>query len=543
MNLETSKTILSAMHAAGVTHAFGLPGHQNIDLFEALRTSSLHTVVPSNELGASFMANGYNRASGKVALLVTVPGPGFSYAVAGLAEAWLDSAALIQLTVAPRREPGNEFQLQAIDHVAIAAPIVKAVLDMGPDADVSALAQRAVELALGQEPGPVLVETEAQATVEPPQDLTQAGPSQLDEIAQLFSRSSRTVMLVGQGAAGAAGAVVELAERVGAAVITTTSGRGVVPEDHRQSLGFETSGVEADPLNDLIATSDLVLAIGCKFSHNSSRGFRLVIPQEKLVQIDASAAVIGANYPVRLGAVARCEDAIPALLEQVEASDGWSEAELDYWRKRGLAGSWPAEPELVFPGSLSPEGLMAALRDVLPREAIVVTDSGRHQMLVRRWYRVLATRGLIVPTNLQSMGFAVPAAIGASLAARDRPVVAVLGDGSLMISGLELATAAKLGIRLTAIVVNDRGFGLIRSDQLFEYGTAFGTETAPVDIRKLAEAIGINYCRLDGSDPRSTLAAAVASPGVTLVEVPAHEARSMRAVAAKARIKRFLRRG
>lgn len=543
MSLDTSKSMLSALHAAGVTHTFGLPGHQNIDLFEALRTSSLHTVVASHELSASFMANGYNRASGKVALLATIPGPGFTYALTGLAEAWLDSAALIQLTMSPCREPGSEFQLQAIDQVAMAAPVVKAIIEMGPAPDVSALAHQAVELALGDEPGPVLVHTEAESSIGPSQELTDECHSQLDEIAQLVSKSGRIVMLVGQGAAGAADAVVELAERLGAAVVSTTSGRGVVPEDHRQSLGFEMSGVDADPLNALIAKSDLVMAIGCKFSHNGSRGFRLALPQEKLVHIDASAKVIGANYPVRLGAVARCEVAIPALLNQVEASNGWSETELDHWRERGVAGSWPEEPEPVFPGSLSPRGLIAALRDALPREAILVTDAGRHQMLIRRWYRVLATRGLIVPSNYQSMGFAIPAAIGAALAAPDRPVVAVLGDGSLMISGPELATAAKLGIRLIAIVVNDRAFGVIRSDQLFQYGAAFGTEPAPVDIRKLAEAIGIHYRRIDSSDPRSTLAAAVASPGVTLIEAPAREARSMRTIAAKARVKRFLRRG
>jgi acetolactate synthase-1/2/3 large subunit len=537
MSLATSRTIISALHAAGVTHAFGLPGHQNTALFEALRTSPLRTVVPNHELGAAFMANGYNRASGKIALLATSPGPGFTYALTGLAEAWLDSAALIHLTVAPPCEPGNDYQLQAIDQATMASPVVKAVVKMGPDADVSALSRRAVELALDQEPGPVIVQTDCEATAEGPRGRTPAHAPQLDKIAQLVSKSNRIVLLLGQGAAGAASEVAELAETIGAAVVTTTSGRGVVPEDHRLSLGFEMSGLDAGPLNDLVAASDLVLAVGCKFSHNGSRGFRLTVPQEKLVQIDASAAVIGANYPVRLGAVVRCEDAIPALLERIEPSDGWGDSELDEWRKRGRAASWSPQPEPVFPGRRSAQRLITALRDVLSREAIVVTDSGRHQMLIRRWYRVLAARGLIVPTNLQSMGFAIPAAIGASLAAPDRPVVAVLGDGGLMMSGLELATAVKAGARLTAIVINDGAFGLIRESQLADFGTAPSSELAPPALGTFADALGIEYVCLDQSDPHSTLADALASPGVTLVEAPAREATSMKAVAAKGRLR------
>jgi acetolactate synthase-1/2/3 large subunit len=302
------------------------------------------------------------------------------------------------------------------------------------------------------------------------------------------------------------------------------------------------SGLDAGPLNDLVAASDVVLALGCKFSHNGSRGFRLTIPQEKLLQIDASPAVIGANYPVRVGAVARCEDAIAALLEQVELSEGWSDSELDGWRRRGLAESWSARMEPVFPGKVSAQRLITALRDVLPREAIVVTDSGRHQMLVRRWYRVLAARGLIVPTNLQSMGFAIPAAIGAGLAAPDRPVAAVLGDGGLMMSGLELATAVKAGVPLTAIVINDGALGLIRTPQLANFGAAPSSVLVPPDLGTFAESLSIDYSCLDGSDPQSTLADALASPGVTLVEAPAREATAMKAVAAMGRVRRLLRR-
>lgn len=544
MNRVTPEAIIDALQTAGVAHAFGLPGTQNIDVFEALRKSSIRTVVASHELGASFMANGYFRASGKVALLATIPGPGFTYAVTGLAEARLDSAALVYLTVAPARAPGRAFQLQAIDQAAMAQPVVKAVVAVGPASDRAALTRRAVALALGGEPGPVMLQIDgaqvgADGSADDSPPVASDHEDSASEIARILADSRRVVLLAGQGAAGAAAAVAELAERIGAAVVTTTSGRGVVSEDHRLSLGFEMAGTRCGPLNDLIAASDLVLAIGCKFSHNSSRGFELLIPAEKLVHVDASAEVIGANYPVRIGVVAAAEDFLPRLLERVDAAAGWTEAELRGWRDRGREDSWPDEPEPRFAGSRSAAEVLGALRAALSRDAVLVTDSGRHQMLVRRWFRVLTPRGLLVPTNLQSMGFAIPAAIGAKLARPDRPVVAVVGDGGLLMSGLELLTAVKARIQLPVIVFNDGAYGLIKRSQLAAYGTAPGSELENPDLGALAGALGINYARV-GANLESELAGALALPGVTLIEVPAREAAALQIVRAKGLARRFL---
>ncbi len=533
--------IIDALKSAGVSHAFGLPGTQNLAVFEALRTSSLRTVVASHELGASFMANGYYRASGKVSLLATIPGPGFTYAMSGLAEAWLDSAALVHLTSAPAREPGQAFQLQAIDQSTMARPVVKAVLGIGFGDDGAAVAKQAVDLARGGEPGPVTVQLGGPGQpVAAPSDEPVAEAT-VDEIVTLLAQSRRVVLLAGQGAAGAAGELTDLAEKIGAAVVTTTSGRGVVPEDHRLSLGFELAGTRCGPLNELVAASDLVVALGCKFSHNGSRGFGLVLPREKLVHVDASDAVIGKNYEARLGVVGRCEDVVPRLLARVADAEGWPAEDLAQWRRRGLAGSWPDEPEPRFAGRLAAADLISALRDALPRDAVVVTDSGRHQMLVRRWLRVLAPRGLVVPTNLQSMGFAIPAAIGAQLAAPDRPAVAVVGDGGLLMSGLEMLTAVKARIPLTVVVFNDGAYGLIKRGQLAAYGTAPSSELVNPDLGKFADALGVNYARIGADDPAGQFGAAMAMTGVTLIEVPVQEAPAIQVVRAKGLVKRLLR--
>lgn len=536
------KPIIEAFHAAGIEHAFGLPGTQNLETFEALRTSGINTLVATHELGAAFMANGYYRASGKVALVATIPGPGFTFALTGLAEAWLDSAALVHLTVAPASQPGNTYQLQAIDQAAMAAPVVKAVL--GIEEAVGSIPAQAVGLAQSGEPGPVTVQLGAPGSrVISPDQVTSFPEGEIDEIAALVNSRRRVVLLVGQGAAGTARTVAELAEKIGAAVVTTTSARGVVSEDHPLSLGFEMGGTDPGPLNQLVAASDLVVALGCKFSHNGSRGFGLDIPPEKLVHVDSSSAVIGANYPARIGAVARCEEAVPALLERTDPADGWSDSELAEWRRLGSAESWPNEPQPVYANRLSGEDLMTALRDAIQPDAIVLTDSGRHQMLVRRWFRVLAPRGLIIPTNLQSMGFAIPAAIGARLAAPDREVVAIVGDGGLLMSALELRTAATAAIPVKVIVINDGAFGMLKHDQLASYGTATSSTLPTPNLAKLADALGVSYARVGSTEPHGDLEAGLAMPGPTLIEVPTREATSMRIVQAKGVAKRLLRRG
>ena len=285
----------------GVAHVFGLPGTQNVSIYEALRRSTLRTVVATHELSATMMANGYYRSSGRLAALVTIPGPGFTWALTGLAEASLDSAALLHLVGEPPRAPGTCFQLQAIDQPAIARPLVKAVHRIGRFDEIGPVLAAAHAQALAGEPGPVLVQIarvalEARAVA--PSFPTAAADTPvtdavaLEPVIRAVAAARRCVILAGQGCHGAADLLVRLAERLSAAVVTTTSGRGAVAEDHPMSLGFELAGTGAGTLNALIATSDLVLAIGCKFSHNGSRGFGLHLQADKLIHIDAAPEVL-----------------------------------------------------------------------------------------------------------------------------------------------------------------------------------------------------------------------------------------------------------
>jgi acetolactate synthase-1/2/3 large subunit len=550
-----SDAIVAALQKAGVDCVFGLPGTQNIDLFEAMRNRGLRCVVPTSELAAAMMANGYARASGKPGVLVTIPGPGFTWGLAGVAEASLDSAAVLHITGAPATSPGARFQLQAIDQRAMAAPLVRGSWRVEAANEVPVIIARAWRQTMAAEPGPVLVEVAAHVwqqdftaggTPDPDPGGEEAGaPDSIAAAARWLAATPRCVLLAGQGCHQCGDLVARLAEQLRAPVVTTTSGRGAVAEDHPLSLGAELAGYGGDTLNALIETCDVVLAIGCKFSHNGSRGFRLRIPREKLIHVDASAEVLGVNYPARVALrmdARRFLQEILACLGAATNAAGFGEADIVQWRQRGLRElqqEIPLEPRIRGTDSSEPAKFFAALRNAMPRESHLVTDSGRHQDMARRHFRVLCPAGLITPTNFQSMGFAIAAATGVRLAHPERTVVALLGDGGLAMAGLQLSTAVRLGIKLTAFVFVDGVYGAIRDQQIGRHGHTPGTALPMLDCAALAASVGAHYACLQG-DLDQELRRVLAMPGVTLVEVALGDGVPLRVVQAKAHAKRML---
>ncbi|MDE2149546.1 MAG: thiamine pyrophosphate-binding protein [Gammaproteobacteria bacterium] len=547
------------LESLGVEVVFGLPGSQNVAFFEALRKSSLRIVVPPHELAAAFMAIGLSRASGKVGVITTIPGPGFTYAVTGLAEARLDSVPLLCIVQRPAESPGNRFQLQNINQAAIAGPLVKRVFRLDDPATLPAVTESAHACALEGEPGPVLIEVDpvalAAEVVRPADRPIGADPAAfgaapgvpaeaLQAALGRIAAARRPLLLVGQGGNGAADGIRELAERLRCPVLTSTSGRGVLAEDHRLSIPSDLRDVDA--LNALLAEADLVLALGIKFSHNGARGFRLRLPRERLIHVDASDEVLGANYSPVLGLCADVAGLVLQLNRRLTAAavagSAWTAEAVAGWRARIEAGCRvQIEPRVGGADPATPEKFFGIVREVLPRDGILVTDSGWHQMLARRYFPVLTRGGLMIPADLQSMGFGLPAAIGARLAAPTRPVLLVTGDGSLLMSGMALVTAVRHHIGLPVIVFNDGHYGLIRIEQLRDYGRATGVACDGLDLESFAAAVGARYALAD-RDIRSPLQAALAARRPTVIEVPVGASPAIRKVRAKGVVRSTARR-
>jgi acetolactate synthase-1/2/3 large subunit len=537
--------LCEVLESQGVRHAFGVPGTQNLALYEALRSSRIRSVLTTNELAAGFMANGYYRASGRVAPLLTIPGPGFTWALTPVAEALQDSVALVHLV---GRTPGSDHRLylQAIDQRAVATPLVKGAFRIDEPRDMRPVLAEAMELAREGEPGPVLVEWTSHALEGAASQCAArdregvaaraTGGADVADVVARLAQARHPVLLVGQGAVDAAPLVRELAERLGAPVFSTASGRGVLPEDHALALGFDGERGNIAEINSLVAHADLVLVLGCKLGFSGTIGFQLKLPPpERIVRVDASADVLRVTGPASATFVERVEAflgrVVPEVVKRRDAQGGaWTAGEIAQWVKR-LREPTVSTPEPIVQAS-EPYGVaqfFAALRRALPRNAIVCADSGLHQQLLRRHFEVLAPRGLLFPSDYQSMGFGLPAAIGAKLAAPDRPVVAILGDGGFAMSGLELLTAVRENVPLTVIVFSDGQLSRIRLEQLAAYGRTSSVALANPDFEAFARAVGASYALVD-REPEALLRKCVERSGVTLVELRLGDSAGIHAV-------------
>jgi acetolactate synthase-1/2/3 large subunit len=364
---------------------------------------------------------------------------------------------------------------------------------------------------VGSEPGRV------------PEEHTFAAATAVGSLTPVLDRlrgARRVVVLAGQGAQRAAEGVRRLAERLGAPVVTTGSGRGVLAEDHPLAMGYDNARGSVDELNRLLAAADLVLVLGAKLGHNGTAGFRLRLPLDRTVQVDTAAEVLGANYGVVASVAIPVERFLEAASGLELVGGGWPAAEVAGWRERLSARGGKPEPRV---GGRSAAEFFRELRAALPRDAVVTTDSGLHQIMTRRHFDVFAPSGLLLPTDFQAMGFGLPAAIAARLANPDRPVVALVGDGGFAMSGLELATAVREGLDLGVVVFNDGYLGQIRMQQIRDFGRASGTGVAGLDYAAFAESVGARYASLDGELGVAAAVRTALSGGVWLLEVTVGE--------------------
>jgi acetolactate synthase-1/2/3 large subunit len=544
--------IVDALQESGVGCVFGLPGTQTLELFEALRQSGLRTVIATNELAAAFMAGGWARVTGTAGILVTISGPGFTWALTGIAEARLDSVPLIHIAGGPAKDSiERSFRQQEIAQQAIAAPLVKGVVDADNYADPATAIFDALQIACSGDPGPVLVEVSSTTLTrefEPqnrPAVSAANGESRgIDAVRVRINSARRPVLVVGDRVNRYSERLRLLAEHLHAPVVTTPAARGVLPEDHPLNLGFDPFAGSVEGLNALLQSADIVIAIGCKLSHSDTSGFELDLPEDRLIHVHASPDVIEANYPVSLGVVENGGEVLRALMESRLLRSSWTAEELEQWRPRVMPRRVHAiEPRIGGTFEASAVAFFRALRSALPADAILVLDSGLHQVLARRHYIVLGSHGLIMPTDLQSMGFAIPTAIGAKLATPDRCVIALVGDGGFAMTALELLSAVREGIQLIVIIFADGAFGQIRVQQLASYGSTHGVDLVNPDFSLLAASVGARYESVGEQDRiEDAVRRARAAAGVTVIEVGVRDAFPMRRMAATARAREATRR-
>jgi thiamine pyrophosphate-dependent acetolactate synthase large subunit-like protein len=519
--------VVAALAAEQVRHVFGIPGIHNLAVYDALlRQEAITHILARHEQGAGFMADGYARASGRPGVILVTTGPGATNALTPLVEAQAGSQPLLLLmSDIPRELVGRGLGAlhEVPDQIACFRPVSRWAEALTEGRDIPGAIQGAFHLFRTGRPGPVALSIPTDLLGAPvAARLTPGGegrrppcdPRLVDAAATRLARAERPLIVAGGGviAAEAWDELRALAGRLGAPVITTVMGRGAVPEDDPLWLGVLPN---QRTTRAVLEAADVVLAVGCRFAHRSTRGLLLHLtfrPDQALIHLDLDPRVIGLMHPPTLGVVGDARDGLRGLLAALPSGEprtGWDQAAL----ARARAARSPRYSAAV-------DELIRALREALPRDGIVACDQTGLNYWMEWYFPVWAPRTFLYPVGSATLGYGVPAAIGAKIAWPDRAVVAVVGDGGLLFSVAELATAVRYRLPVVFVVMNDEAYGAIRYLQDRVFGRAGEYALAGPDLPGLARAFGLEAYRADGGTLGRVLDKALAQPGPALVEVP-----------------------
>jgi acetolactate synthase-1/2/3 large subunit len=500
--------VVRALEDEGIALAFGIPGTHNIELYDALAESErVRPVLVTDEQSAGFMADAAWRASGRMACVNIVPGAGLTHAMSGIAEAFMDNVPMLVLGCGIRRDTGRRYQLHDVDQMAMARPVTKAQLRPERGEEIYRVVREACGIARGGAPGPVFVEIPAHLYLfrhdaSPERLPAPAPPRAPDEhevarAAELLGAAGRPLLYLGLGAAGAGADLVALAERLEAPVATTIQGKGVFPESHPLAMwpGF---GDAAPPFARAVAAGcDATLAIGCRFGEVATASYG-VRPPHPLVHVDVDPSVLGANFAAELPVAADAAAFVRALLPRLTVRPPSPEL-----RGRIRAGREAVErgwEEARSRGRVTPARLLRALQQRFGAETVFATDSGNGTFLAMECLRLDAPGRFLAPVDYSCMGYAVPAAIGAKLARPESPVVALAGDGAFLMTGLELLTAAHLGVPVAVLVLRDRELAQIAQFQAVALNRRTCSELPDYDLASLARGVGVECLTLENDD-------------------------------------------
>ncbi len=509
---KTTKTMTGAsilwecLEREGVRHVFGYPGGAILPAYDALKHSKIHHVLVRHEQGATHMADGYARASGEVGVAVATSGPGATNMVTGIATAMLDSIPIVCITGQVGSKLIGSDAFQETDITGVTLPITKHNYLVTHANEVARTIREAFYVARSGRPGPVLVDITKdaqQGTCEfdweaaKPQlpgyrpDLSPA-PQEYEQALELIHNSKRPVILAGHGiiVSGAMREVRDFAERAGIPVALTLLGLGAFPASHPLNLGMMGMHGEAW-VNHTIQEADLLLAFGMRFDDRVTGNLKTYAPNAKKIHIEIDPAEINKNVKVDVPLVGDLREVLLELMPKVESIDRseW----LDSIDKLKGDSAVRDIQNLPDSGHLYAAHVINDLwHQTRDGNTIVVTDVGQHQMWEAQYYKHERPRSLITSGGLGTMGFALPAAIGAKVACPEAEVWVVVGDGGFQMTMCELATLVQENLKIHIAIINNGFLGMVRQWQEFFYDRNYAaTPLLNPDFVKLAEAYGI----------------------------------------------------
>ncbi len=533
MERTGAQIIWECLLREGVETVFGYPGGAILPTYDAMTEYPIRHVLVRHEQSAVHMADGFARASGRTGVVVATSGPGATNLVTGLATAMLDSIPVVAITGQVGSGLLGTDAFQEVDITGITLPITKHNYLVTRAEDIAPAIREAFAVATSGRPGPVLVDITKDAQqgkaildwegAAPTRHLRHIPPSpkqvDLDRAVAMINAAKRPVILAGHGIqlSGARAEVLALAELAQIPFAETLLGLGAVPASHVLSLGMMGMHGEAW-VNRAIQEADLLIALGMRFDDRVTGRLKEYAPNALKIHVDIDASEINKLVPVDVPLGGDLKQVLTAMLPAVQAADHtpWLER-IRAWRGDSAVRDIKNLPD---EGHLYAAHVMHDLWKITEGKAVVVTDVGQHQMWEAQYYHHDGERSLITSGGAGTMGFALPAAIGAKLACPDAEVWVVAGDGGFQMTFAELMTAVQEGVKVNIAIINNGYLGMVRQWQaLFYEGRYAATPILSPDFVKLAEAFGIHGQRVE---KRSDLAAAVAQarlvPGTALIE-------------------------
>lgn len=518
--------LVRQMEAEGVSYVFGIPGGPLMPLYEAIfARKKIQPILTKHEEGAAFMAEGYARVSGRLGVCCATTGPGATNALTGIACAYSDSTPVLLLTAQVATAAFGKGALQestvhGVDLVSIFSPITK-LSAMIPSAEkMGEMIRRALQTAQAGRPGPTHLNIPADIAkhpvpleVFPPMSYKarKPAPTLLDvvRVVELIFGAKRPAILAGHGieCAKAWEQLLEFADLTGIPVATTPKGKSGFPENHALSLGvFGFAGHQKAADYLLSDDVDVLIVIGSSLGDWQTNAWDpRLMPSVALIQIDIDPMEIGKNYPVDIGINADASETLKALIHCIRSS-GQVHKKHTLLPEGMEQTSFQDIDHATAGNGLHPAMVLEVMQKCLPSDTILFVDNGSCINWGVHCYSAQTPGAFQIGLGLASMGHAVAAAIGGKLAAPDRPVVALVGDGAFAMNGMELHTAAEYNIPVTWIVLNNGGHGLVHLGEQYQFDSKFDISSfrRPMDISKMAESLGVRSYRAETMDEFDT---------------------------------------
>jgi acetolactate synthase I/II/III large subunit len=529
--------VMECLKAEGVDVVFGLPGGANLPTYDAFVNGGLRHILVRHEAGGGHAAEGYAKATGKVGVAFATSGPGATNLITPICDAMMDSVPVVFITGQVRTELLGTDGFQEADTIGITMPVVKHSFMITRPQEIPRAIHEAFHIARSGRPGPVLVDipqdlSRAEIDYEPVTDIRLPGyqprvegnQKQIRQAAKALAAAQRPVIYAGGGVvnAEASAELTEFATSDRFPVTCTLMGLGAFPAPHEQWLGMlGMHGTRA--ANYAMDEADLICAVGARFDDRITGKLSEFAPRAKFIHIDVDPAEISKNVPAHIPIVGDAKHVLAKLLIEYRAI-GPDPARLESWWSRidGWKAKYPLAYEDSSDNEIKPQYMVQALYEATGGEAIVTSDVGQHQMWTAQYYDFPKPRRWINSGGLGTMGFGLPAAMGAAVGCPDQLVCCIAGDGSVQMNAQELATCAQEQIPIKVFIMNNGYLGMVRQwQELFWDGKYSHVETGEFpDFVKLAEAYGATGMRFED---KTTLVAdmkrAIATPGPVFVDV------------------------